>query len=157
MLGGTFGGLFVAFILLAPAPLIAWGGWEFIARRNARRFAWMICGFAGTPALAFAVLYLFGWMIAIAFAIGVLLAFSRRLDHVASAVYIGGYFALGIVSATRDVSPHEWFGTMLILGSILAALLAVTKLGHMLGQRLWGEERRSRDRERTAAGANAWN
>ena len=106
MLGGT---IVVAFILIAPAALIAWGVWEFLARPHLYRLGWVICGIAGVPALAFGILYFFGIpVIAFAFVLGAVLAISRRFDHVVSAAYIGGYRALGVVTAMRDVTGWEW-------------------------------------------------
>ena len=132
MLGGTVGTIVVAFILIAPALLIAWGTWAFVSPSDVRRFAWIVCGIAGRPALAFGILYFFGIpVIAFAFVLGAVLAISRRFEHIASAAYIGGCLALGIVTAMHDVTGWEWVGIMLFLGSALAALLSLTKLGRM--------------------------
>ena len=147
MLGGAVGGWFVAFILIAPALVIACV-WAIVSRSDGRRFAWVLCGIAGLPAPAFGILYLIGLpVIALAFVLGAVFAMTRRLDHIASAAYVGGDLALGIVTAMRDVTGWEWVGIMLFLASVLAALLSVTKLGQMTVRYIWGERPSTDDGE----------
>ncbi len=130
MLPARIGEWLPAILLAVALGAVTAGAWYVGRITGIRRLAWVLCGLAGAPITVLGMVYLIGIPVVVAvFVIGMAAGYWRRTGHGPFVAYGIGCVALGAYERSEFDS---WVETIIAVLMILAALLAISKLGRML-------------------------